>query len=78
MLLAWEALSHSASAPVVNLARMNPYVTAALQDWQQQSSTPAFISRQLAPAPVGEVKLSYFYFHPLHALPTCLSSLTLS
>ena len=48
MLLALKALQQSSAAPVVNLRVINPYVSAALADWQQRGGNAATITRQLA------------------------------
>ena len=48
MLLALKTIEQAASAPVVNLSNVNPYVAAALADWRQNSSSSAFVPRQLA------------------------------
>lgn len=49
-LLAAGALRKAALPPIVNLQEINPYVSAALADWQARLALMAAPSRQLAPA----------------------------
>lgn len=49
-LLAAGALQKAALPPIVNLREINPYVSAALADWQGRLALAAAPSRQLAPA----------------------------
>lgn len=58
MLLALKAVQQSTSAPVVNLCNVNPYVTAALADWQAHSGSAAVIPRQTAPGVLIQVRLT--------------------
>lgn len=57
MLLALKAVGQAAFAPVINLCNINPYVTAALADWRQNSSSAAFVPRQLSGGPITAVSL---------------------
>lgn len=45
VMLAVHTLQHAVAPPVQHLREMNPYVSAALADWQQCSRTTASISR---------------------------------
>ena len=56
MLLALNASKQSALAPIVNLSNINPYVTAALTDWRQNSSSSAFVPRQLVGSATSTVR----------------------
>ena len=55
MLLAAESLSRAAAPPIVNLRIVNPYVAAALSDWQSQKCLTPQAPRQLSPAPLIQV-----------------------
>ena len=55
MLLAAESLSRAAAPPIVNLRVVNPYVAAALSDWQLQKGLTPQAPRQLSPAPLTVV-----------------------
>lgn len=57
LLLAAKALQHKAFPPVQNLRNLNPYVDAALTDWNQQHGHSAAISRQIMPASAFTVAL---------------------
>ena len=57
MLLALKAIGQAAFAPVTNLCNINPYVTVALADWRQNSSSAALVPRQLAGGPMTTVSL---------------------
>ena len=56
MLLALKAVQQAASAPVVNLCNVNPYVVAALADWRAHSGSAAAVPRQLAPGILVQVQ----------------------
>ena len=50
VLLATSALGQAALPPIANLRNLNPYVSAALADWQGRLALAAAPSRQKAPA----------------------------
>lgn len=54
-LLAVQAMQRAASAPFQNLRNLNPYVTAALSDWDARAASGAFVPRQLATAAASQV-----------------------
>ena len=56
MLLALKAVQQAASAPVVNLCNVNPYVVAALADWRAHSGSAAVVPRQMAPGILVQVR----------------------
>jgi hypothetical protein len=51
LLLAAQAAGQQCAAPVMHLSSMNPYVEAALGDWQKSSGLAAAIPRQQQAAP---------------------------
>ena len=51
LLLAAQAAGQQCAAPVMHLRSMNPYVVAALGDWQKSSGLAAAIPRQQQAAP---------------------------
>ena len=65
MLLALKAVQQAASAPVVNLCNVNPYVVAALADWRAHSGSAALVPRQMAPGVLVQVHIQ--------RLPPCSS-----
>ena len=67
MLLATESLTRAAAPPIVNLRNVNPYVAAALADWQLQQGLTPQAPRQLSPAPLLQVNpIMQTLVHGLH------------
>ena len=57
-LLALSAVGQRSAVPTVNLRHVNPYVEAALADWNARSSKAASVTRQLSPGTALQVRVA--------------------